>query len=115
MNHIKPENLLFEDFAKLDLRVGTIQTAENIKNSKKLLKLEVFFGKEIGTRIILAGIAGSYQPNLLGGRKVVAVLNLAPRSMMGIESHGMLLASQDKQDIIWLMDPGPIEDGAEVG
>lgn len=111
----KPENLSYEDFAKLDIRVGTIQKAESIPKSKKLLKLEVFFGSEIGTKVILAGIAGSYEPNLLAGRKVAAVLNLSPRSMMGIESYGMLLASQDKQCRIWLTDPGPVEDGAEVG
>lgn len=111
----KPENLSYEDFAKLDIRVGTILKAETVPKSKKLLMLDVFFGAEVGTRVILAGIAGSYDPNLVTGTKIVAILNLAPRQMMGIESHGMILACHDQDNKVWLIQPGPVLDGTEVG
>ena len=111
----KPENLSYEDFAKFDIRVGTILKAEAVPKSKKLLMLDVFFGAEIGTRVILAGIAGSYDPTTIAGTKIVALLNLAPRQMMGIDSHGMLLACHDQENKVWLIQPGPVEDGTEVG
>ena len=112
----KPENLSYEDFAKFDIRVGTITKAEAVPKSKKLLKLEVSFGTEIGTRVILAGIAGeTYDPAMIAGYKVVALLNLAPRQMMGIESHGMVLACHDQDNKVWLIQPGPVLDGTEVG
>jgi methionine--tRNA ligase beta chain len=117
----KPENLPADDFFKFDLRVGTILTIEAIPKSKKLLKLEVDFGP-LGKRLILAGLAprleaGTSGPGtyLVEGQKVVAVLNLAPRTMMGIESHGMLLAAHDESNKIWLVNPGPVPDGVEVG
>ena len=112
---IKPENLSYEDFAKFDIRIGTIILAKPVPKSKKLLMLDVFFGAEIGMRVILAGIAGSYDPDLIAGTKVVAILNLAPRQMMGIESHGMLLACHDQDNKVWLIQPGPVFDGTEVG
>jgi methionyl-tRNA synthetase len=121
----KPKNLSYEDFVKFDIRAGTIAKAETIPKSKKLLKLEVSFGPEIGPRIILAGIASSAiiynadvekcDPTILVGQRVVAILNLAPRQMMGIESHGMILACHDKNNAIWLIQPGSVEDGTEVG
>ena len=85
------DTISYEDFLKVDLRVGSIVSAEPIAKSKKLLKLLVSFGAE--ERVIVAGVAEYYAPELLPGKKVVAVLNLAPRTMFGIESHGMLLAA----------------------
>lgn len=121
----KPENLSYEDFAKFDIRAGTIAKAEAVPKSKKLLKLEVSFGSEIGTRTILAGIASTAMiydadvekcdPTILVGQRVVAILNLASRQMMGIESHGMVLACRDSNNNIRLIQPGSIEDGTEVG
>lgn len=121
----KPENLSYEDFAKFDIRVGTIAKAETIPKSKKLLKLEVSFGPEIGSRTILARIASSAMiydvdvercdPTILVGQRVIAILNLAPRQMMGIQSYGMILACHDKNNAIWLVQPGSVEDGTEVG
>lgn len=92
---MKPE-VTYEDFAKLDIRTGTITKSSAVPKSKKLLKLEVFFGPEIGHRTILAGIAGSYTSDLDGlvGVQVTAIINLAPREMMGETSHGMLLAGR---------------------
>lgn len=114
------DTITFDDFLKLDIRVGQIVSAEPVPKSKKLLKLQVDFGTEIGTRTILAGIAG---PDPLGRSdslnlekpKVLAVVNLAPRMMMGIESHGMLLASHDDLDIVWLTSVnGVVPNGSEV-
>lgn len=111
----KPQNLAYEDFAKLDLRAGTILSIEPVPKSKKLLKLEVSFGTE--NRTILAGIASAYPDRVMVGQRVIAVLNLAPREMMGIMSNGMLLASFDTEGKLWLASPGPhsVPDGAELG
>jgi methionyl-tRNA synthetase len=80
-----------EDFAKIELRVGVVKSAERIQGADKLLKLLVDIGDEV--RQVLAGIALSYAPEDLVGRKVVIVANLAPRKMRGLESNGMLLAA----------------------
>jgi len=80
-----------EDFAKVELRVGVVKSAERIQGADKLLKLLVDIGDEV--RQVLAGIALAYTPEELIGRKVVIVANLAPRKMRGLESNGMLLAA----------------------
>jgi methionine--tRNA ligase beta chain len=114
-------NLSYEDFVKFDIRVGTVISAEPVAKSKKLLKLEVSFGMEIGCRTILAGIAGSYIPTDLIDRRVVAVLNLAPREMMGTVSNGMLLAASTMESglVSLLTCPsncgGDVADGTKVG
>jgi methionyl-tRNA synthetase len=87
---MKPE-ISYDDFVKIDIRSGMITKSEAVPKSKKLVKLEVFFGPEVGPRTILAGIAGSYSVEGLVGQLVVAVINLAPREIMGETSHGMLL------------------------
>jgi methionyl-tRNA synthetase len=85
-----------EDFAKVELRVGVVRSAERIAGADKLLKLLVDIGDEV--RQILAGIALAYRPEDLIGRKVVIVANLAPRKMRGLESNGMLLAASAGAD-----------------
>ncbi|MGC2720186.1 MAG: methionine--tRNA ligase subunit beta, partial [Candidatus Acidiferrales bacterium] len=85
-----------EDFAKVELKVGLVKTAERIQGADKLLKLLVDIGDEV--RQILAGIALGYAPEELVGRKVVVVTNLAPRKMRGLESNGMLLAASAGAD-----------------
>src|SRR3984957_2094238 len=80
-----------EDFAKVELRAGIVKSAERIQGADKLLKLLVDIGDEV--RQVLAGIALSYAPEDLVGRKVVVVTNLVPRKMRGLESNGMLLAA----------------------
>lgn len=80
-----------EDFAKVDLRVGQVVTAEKVKGADKLLRLTVDIGTEI--RQIVAGIAEVYDPATLPGRKVVIVANLAPRKLRGLESNGMIVAA----------------------
>lgn len=122
---MKPE-ITYDDFLKLDLRAGRILSVEAVPKSKKLLKLEVSFGPEIGNRTIVAGIAqalaygevvdGAWKDSALVGTGIVAVLNLAPREMFGITSHGMLLALHTTvSGGIYLISPGPAEGGEEVG
>lgn len=86
-----PAKIGIEDFAKVELRVGIVNSAERIQGADKLLKLLVDIGDEV--RQVLAGIALGYAPEELVGRKVVIVANLAPRKMRGLESNGMLLAA----------------------
>jgi methionyl-tRNA synthetase len=86
-----PEKIGIEDFAKVEMRVGQIKTAERIVGADKLLKLTVDIGTEI--RQICAGIAQFYEPEKLIGRKVAVVVNLAPRKLRGVESNGMIVAA----------------------
>jgi methionyl-tRNA synthetase len=83
--------IAIEDFARVDMRVGEVKTAERIKGADKLLKLTVDIGSEV--RQIVAGIAESYAPESLVGRKVVIVANLQPRKLRGVESDGMIVAA----------------------
>lgn len=85
------EKISIDDFVKVEMRVGQIKTAERIVGADKLLKLTVDIGTEI--RQICAGIAQFYEPESLIGRKVVVVVNLAPRKMRGVESNGMIVAA----------------------
>lgn len=110
----KPDNLPADDFFKFDIRTGQILTIESIPKAKKLVKLEVSFGPEIGNRTIVAGLASIAGTNLIEGQMVVAVLNLAPREMMGIMSNGMLLATHDAANVIWLLNGGPVPPGTSV-
>ncbi len=86
-----PEKIGIEDFAKVEMRVGQVKTAERIVGADKLLKLTVDIGSEV--RQICAGIAQFYEPESLIGRKVVVVVNLAPRKLRGVESNGMIVAA----------------------
>jgi methionyl-tRNA synthetase len=80
-----------DDFAKVELRVAQVKTAERVKGTDKLLRLEVDLGTEV--RQLVAGIAEAYEPETLIGRKVVIVANLAPRKLRGLESNGMIVAA----------------------
>ena len=80
-----------DDFAKVELRVAQVKTAERVKGADKLLRLEVDLGTEV--RQLVAGIAEAYAPETLIGRKVVVVTNLAPRKLRGLESNGMIVAA----------------------
>ena len=80
-----------DDFAKIEMRVGTVKAAEKVKGADKLLRIEVDIGTEV--RQVVAGIAEAYAPETLIGRKVVIVANLAPRKLRGLESNGMIVAA----------------------
>ncbi len=87
--------ITIDDFAKVELRVGKVVSAEKVEKSEKLLKLKVDIGNE--ERQIVAGIAKAYTPDDLIGKKIVVAANLKPANLMGIESHGMLLAATDEE------------------
>ena len=93
----------YDTFAKIDLRVGLVLTAEAVPKSKKLIKMTVDLGFE--KRTILGGIKEAYSPEELVGRKIVVVANLEPRTLMGFESHGMLLAASDSNSMPYLIAP----------
>jgi methionyl-tRNA synthetase len=97
------EEIVYDDFAKLDLRVGTILQAEKVEKADKLLKLEVDLGYE--TRTVVSGIALHFKPEEIVGKQVVVVANLAPRKMRGIESKGMILMAEDAQGKLHFVHP----------
>ena len=85
------EKLSFEDFQKIELRIGKVISAEKVEKSDKLLKLDVNFGEE--SRQVVSGIAKEYSPEDLVGKSFVFVTNLEPRLIMGLESQAMILAA----------------------
>ena len=97
------ETITYDDFVKLDIRVGTILEAEKMKKSKKLLKLKVDLGFE--ERIILSGIAQYFEAEAIVGKQVCVLANLAPRKMMGIESNGMVLLAEDADGTLRFIEP----------
>jgi methionyl-tRNA synthetase len=99
---LKPE-IVYDDFGKLDLRVGRIVSAEKVQKADKLLKLEVDLGFEV--RTIVSGIAAHFKPEDITGRQVTVVANLAPRKMRGIESNGMILMAEDKSGKLHFVNP----------
>jgi methionyl-tRNA synthetase len=109
---LKPE-IVFDDFGKIDLRIGTITTAEKVEKADKLLKLEVDLGFE--KRTIVSGIAMHFKPEEIVGQQVTVVCNLAPRKMRGIESNGMILMAEDKSGKLhFLQTNGMIDAGSTV-
>lgn len=98
----KPE-ISFDDFARLDLRVGKITAAEKVEKADKLLKLIIDIGTE--TRTVVSGIARQYLPEDLVGRQVTLVANLAPRKMKGIESQGMILMADSGGEFVFVSAP----------
>ncbi|TAE12516.1 MAG: methionine--tRNA ligase [Bacteroidetes bacterium] len=99
---VKPE-IVFDDFAKIDLRVGTIVAAEKVKKADKLLQLTVDMGFE--TRTIVSGIALHFTPEQVVGQQVTVVTNLAPRTMRGIESAGMILMAENADGTLVFVQP----------
>jgi len=95
--------IAYDDFAKLDLRIGTIISAEKVEKADKLLKLQVDLGFE--TRIIVSGIAQHFAPESLVDKQVIVVANLAPRKMRGIESQGMILTAEQPDGKLILVNP----------
>ena len=103
-NNSSLSTISYDDFAKLDLRVGTIKKAEDIPDADNLLKLEISLGSE--KRTILAGIKKYYKKEELIGKQVIVIVNLEPRKMKGLESQGMLLAAGSKEnDVCVLISP----------
>lgn len=108
----KPE-ITIDDFAKIDLRAGTILSAEKVEKADKLLKLEIDLGFE--KRTVVSGIAEHYKPEDIVGKRVTVVANLAPRKMRGIESKGMILMAQnDEGKLIFVAPLDEALNGSEV-
>lgn len=112
------ETISFEDFKKLDIRVGKILSAEKIDGSNKLLKLDVYFGTgETGegiNRQIVAGIAQFYEADELAGKEAVFAFNLAPRTLKGTESQGMILAASNGESPVLLTPDKEVLPGSMV-
>lgn len=97
------ETIQYDDFAKMDIRTGTILSAEKVEKSKKLLKLSVDLGFE--QRTILSGIAEHFEPEAVVGKQVIVLANLAPRVMMGTESQGMILMAENAEGKLSFVAP----------
>ena len=110
----KSDTITFDDFAKLELRVGRVVEASEHPNADKLLVLKVDLGDE--QRQIVAGLRGHYEPEQLLGKNLVLVSNLAPRKMRGLESQGMLLAAStpDHSRVIIVTTESDIAPGSVV-
>ena len=109
------DTVSFEDFEKLDIRVGHIKHCEKVKKSKKLLKFTIDDGSGID-RTILSGIAAYYEPEQLIGKDVLFVANFAPRKMMGIESQGMILSAVNADDSLHVTTTlDGVKPGSQVG
>ena len=108
------ENISFDQFNAMDLRTGTVIEAEKIKKTKKLLNLKVDLGFEI--RTIVSGIAESYTPEEMIGKKVTVLANLGSRTIKGVESQGMLLMSENKEGKLVVIGPedATIDNGFEI-
>lgn len=106
--------ITYEDFKKVEMKVGEIKEVELVEGSDKLLKLKVLFGEE--EKQILSGIRKFFEDyNVLVGKKVPFVINLEPRKMMGLESQGMILAVNDDEGNFSLLEvDGKIKSGSSV-
>ena len=105
------DTITFDDFTKLDMRVGTIIEAEKMPKAKKLLVLKVDTG--LDTRTIVSGIAESFTPEEIVGKKVTVLVNLAPRALRGVESEGMILMTENADGKLVFVNPD--EDGVNSG
>jgi methionyl-tRNA synthetase len=107
------ENIEYDDFSKMDIRVGTILEAEKVAKTKKLLKLLIDTG--IDKRTVVSGIAEFYEPEKLIGKQVSILVNLAPKNLKGIESQGMILCAENADGSLSIVQPDvKIKNGAEV-
>ena len=112
MVNSQKENVSFETFCSMDIRVGTIIAAEKVKKTKKLLKLTVDTGIDI--RTLVSGIALYYQPEDVLGRQVSVLVNLAPRNIKGIESQGMVLMAEDKDGTLQFVSPSEASSNGSI-
>ena len=112
----KPE-IQYDDFAKLDIRIGHVVAAEPIEGADKLIKCTIDFGDApagVGTRTIVSGIKEWKTPEELVGKKLPYIVNLAPRMLRGVESQGMLLAASDESGVVLLQPERDMAAGAKL-
>lgn len=103
----------YDDFIKLEFRVATVLAGERVEGSEKLLKLQLDLG-EFGQRQIVAGVGKVYEPEQLVGTQIIVVANLDPRSLMGIESQGMLLAAGGQEGAALLRPDRAVPAGSKI-
>ena len=109
------EQIDIEEFGKIEVKVGTVQSAERVPETDKLLRLVVEFGEESGPRQIVSGINAYVQePEELIGRQLAFVTNLAPRKIKGLESNGMLFAVGSDDTFAFLSPDRPVPPGTEA-
>lgn len=107
------ENIEYDDFSRMDIRVGTVVEAEKVAKTKKLLKLKIDTG--IDQRTVVSGIAEYYEPEALIGKQVSILVNLAPKNLKGIESQGMILCAENADGSLSIVSPDQkVKNGAEV-
>lgn len=104
--------ITFDEFMKLDIRVGTVIEAEKVSNSQKLLRLVIDFGDF--KRQVLAGIATKYSPEDILGKQIPVIVNLAPRKMAGLESQGMIMAVGDDAVEALLLPTETVRSGSSI-
>lgn len=104
--------IAFDDFRKLEIRIGRIISAEKVEGADKLLKLQIDCGTE--SRQLVAGIAETYQPDRIVGREVPVLMNLEPRKIRGVESQGMILAADVEGKPVLLHPDGEVPPGSIV-
>ncbi len=108
----KPE-ASFDDFSKLDIRIGQVEHAERVEKSRRLLKLRVTLGSAV--RTIMSGIGEHHTPESLVGKQVTVIANLAPRKIMGVESQGLILTAEDHDGTLKILQPGaPVAPGSTI-
>jgi|TARA_B100001750_G_scaffold235728_1_gene238628 methionyl-tRNA synthetase len=105
-------NIQYDDFTKLDLKVGKVVEVSKVQGSNKLLKLKIDIGNEI--RQVVAGLGKNYNEEELQNTQVIILTNLEPRKIFGIESQGMLLAAVEEESVALLKPDKEIESGAKV-
>jgi methionyl-tRNA synthetase len=103
----------YDDFAKLDIRIGTVLAVEKIENADKLLKCTIDFGA-LGERTIVSGIAEWKQPDDLVGKQLPYIVNLAPRMLRGVESQGMLIAASDDEGVALILPERNVPRGTKL-
>lgn len=107
------DTIQFEDFSKLDIRIGKVTAAEKVPKAKKLLKLNVDLGFE--SRTVVSGIAEHYSPEEIVGKQVTMLVNLAPRKLRGVESEGMILMAEDASGgLKFIVPEQDVTDGSSV-
>ncbi len=109
----KPK-ISIDEFSKIEVKVGTVRSAERVPETDKLIKCAVDFGEEGGPRTIISGIAAYVEPDALVGRQLAYVTNLEPRVIKGIESNGMLFAVGEGDAFAFLVPDRPIPPGTSA-
>jgi len=104
--------ITYDDFIKLDIRIGTVTAAEKVQGTDKLIRLEIDLGE--GTRQVVAGMALTYTPQDFIGKQVPILVNLEPRKLRGIESQGMILAADVGGKPIMLIPEREVPPGSAV-